>query len=230
MMKYRETFYGHHMLNTSCHEIKWKFKRLPLDCPVKTVLSYETIKNQNIMHCLPINHKTGLKCRLAWVYASSNQNTIKLNMVNSLWLIFVFSGSREIQHNSQHTLSFVRTPLCSKAQEHETAVVLIAPATLPAFHTQFGRIISLTTIWAKSANLFWESSVSLQFIIKFERREKNLSLTSGSFSGLKLAQRIGTTSSRSSPTTEPVNKLREPVKKVLVSIYLLLDWNSKNII
>ena len=105
-----------------------------------------------------------------------------------------------------YTFSIVRTPLCSRAQAQETAVVLIAPATFPAFHTQFGRIISRTTISAKSANLSPESTVSLQFIIKWESREKNFSLTSGSFSGLKLTARIGIISSSSSPTMGPTKQ------------------------
>ena len=41
----------------------------------------------------------------------------------------------------------------SKLQRHETAVVRIAAAVRPAFHTQLGNIISFTSITENSPNL-----------------------------------------------------------------------------
>lgn len=105
------------------------------------------------------------------------------------------------------TFSCDNTPLCSSAHMHETAVVLMAPATFPAFHTQLGMIMSFTTTTAKSPNLFRESMVDEAFITSFDRREKNLSRTSGSFSGLRLVTITGMMSSRSSPITDPVTNV-----------------------
>lgn len=51
------------------------------------------------------------------------------------------------------TLSVVMSWFLSKHQRQETAVARIADAVLPAFHTQFGKMISLISWTAKSPNL-----------------------------------------------------------------------------
>lgn len=103
------------------------------------------------------------------------------------------------------TLSLLRTPLCSSAHTQEVAVVLMAPATLPAFHTQLGMMISLTTITANSPNLWQESRVDPALITRRDSREKNFSRSSGSLSVSRFVTNIGITSSRISPTTGPWN-------------------------
>lgn len=104
-----------------------------------------------------------------------------------------------------HTLSLLRTPLCSSAHTQEVAVVLMAPATLPAFHTQLGMMISLTTITANSPNLWQESRVEPALITRRDSREKNFNRSSGSLSVSRFVTNIGITSSKISPTTGPWN-------------------------
>ena len=110
------------------------------------------------------------------------------------------------RYKTTPTRSLFRTPLCSRAHKQDMLVFLIALAVRPARHTQFGSIMSRTTVTAKSPKRSCESSVAEAFIRSRDSKVKNLSRTSGSFSGFRLATNIGMMSSRTSPTTGPVNQ------------------------
>ena len=105
------------------------------------------------------------------------------------------------------TFSLVSTPLCSKAHRHDTAVVRIAAAVRPARHTQFGRMMSFTKLWANSPKRFLELMVVAEERTRRERRAKNLSRISGSLSGCRQHLKMAAISSSRSPTTGPTREI-----------------------